>query len=590
MDIGYRLGVDFGTSNTVAVLRWPDGRARPLLFDGSPLLPSGVFAARDGELLTGRDAAHSAQADPDRFEPNPKRCVDDGTMFLGDRALPVGEAIGAVLGRVRREAERTAGRPVDAVTLTHPVAWGGPRLAVLAKAADRAGLVAPSLVPEPVAAATWFATAHDVPVGGCLIIYDLGGGTFDVSVVRRDAAGFTVLAADGLADAGGLDVDAAVLDWLGSVYGGREPAAWQRLEWPSDPAERRARRLLWDDVRTAKEMLSRTASTAIHVPLLDTDALLGREKLEELARPVLDRTAKLTVDTVRASRVSPRATTGVYLVGGSSRMPLAATLLHRALRLPPTVIEQPELVVAEGCLTATPASPPGTPPPVPAPAPVPASPHRTPPGPAAWPASAPSAVPPPPRSATPSAGPARPGPAYAADRARTQPTGYAGPPSARPDAPALGIPPPSAGPAAPGTPAARVRGTAPRDTAPHGTAPRATAGGTTPRTTAPRSTAPRSTAPRTTAPQGTASAGATAPGAATRGAAAPGAASRGAASPGSARTRALRVRRAGPDLLWSDDELRKKGTAGPHSYGMIALLLGIPAAIALAVIVVLAAT
>ena len=68
---GVRLGLDFGTSNTVAVLRWQDGRARPLLFDGSPLLPSAVYAEPGGGLIVGRDAIHSARLEPARFEPNP---------------------------------------------------------------------------------------------------------------------------------------------------------------------------------------------------------------------------------------------------------------------------------------------------------------------------------------------------------------------------------------------------------------------------------------------------------------------------------------------------------------------------------------
>src|SRR3954462_935517 len=105
---GIRLGVDFGTSNTVAVLRWPDGRARPLLFDGSPLLPSAVYAEPGGGLVVGRDAVHSARLDPGRFEPNPKRRIDDQELLLGDREGPLVEAVGAGLSRVTHERRPTA--------------------------------------------------------------------------------------------------------------------------------------------------------------------------------------------------------------------------------------------------------------------------------------------------------------------------------------------------------------------------------------------------------------------------------------------------------------------------------------------------
>ena len=70
------LGIDFGTSNTAAVLRWPDGRLRPLLFDGAPLLPSAVLLDDDGVLVAGREAVHGRRARPEAYEPNPKRHVD----------------------------------------------------------------------------------------------------------------------------------------------------------------------------------------------------------------------------------------------------------------------------------------------------------------------------------------------------------------------------------------------------------------------------------------------------------------------------------------------------------------------------------
>src|ERR1700754_4938546 len=91
----HALGVDFGTSNTVAVARWPDGRARAILVDGSPLLPSAVYAEPGGALIAGRDAVHSARIDPARFEPNPKRRIDDGLVLLGERELPVVDLMSA---------------------------------------------------------------------------------------------------------------------------------------------------------------------------------------------------------------------------------------------------------------------------------------------------------------------------------------------------------------------------------------------------------------------------------------------------------------------------------------------------------------
>src|SRR4051794_2974539 len=123
----HALGIDFGTSNTVAVARWPDGRARPLLVDGSPLLPSAVYVEPDGQVVVGRDAVHSARLDPARFEPNPKRRIDDGSVLLGDRELPVVDLIAAVLVRVAEEWHRAVGPVRPEVTLTCPATWGATR-------------------------------------------------------------------------------------------------------------------------------------------------------------------------------------------------------------------------------------------------------------------------------------------------------------------------------------------------------------------------------------------------------------------------------------------------------------------------------
>src|SRR3954454_11166117 len=100
---GYAMGVDLGTSNTVAVLRWPDGRTRPLLVDGQPILPSGVYSDTEERLHVGRDALRLAPPAPARYEPNPKRRVDEPEVTLGHRRHTPAELLGAVL-RVVGEA------------------------------------------------------------------------------------------------------------------------------------------------------------------------------------------------------------------------------------------------------------------------------------------------------------------------------------------------------------------------------------------------------------------------------------------------------------------------------------------------------
>ncbi|MET7421592.1 Hsp70 family protein [Dactylosporangium sp. NPDC005555] len=340
------LGVDFGTSHTVAVARWPDGRARPLLFDGTPLLPSATFW-EDGELVVGRDALHSARRAPASFEPNPKRRIDDGHVLLGEREVPVHDLLVAVFQRVRAEFTRTAGGPPASVTVTHPANWASTRRTALAAAVRAAELPAATLVPEPVAAATYFVRVlrHMVPVGSAVVVYDLGAGTFDGSVVARTAEGFEVLAVDGRDDLGGLDFDEVVLAMIGRTL---PPERWRRLITPTTIEEARAARTLREEVREAKERLSRTSSVTVLVPLLDVDVQLTREEFDAAARPLVERSVRVLTETVRLSRVTPERVAGIFLVGGASQIPLVATELHRAFGRPPVTIEQPEMVVAEG--------------------------------------------------------------------------------------------------------------------------------------------------------------------------------------------------------------------------------------------------
>ena len=335
---------------------WPDGRVSPLLFDATPLLPSAVFAAEDGRLLVGRDAERSARIDPAAFEPHPKQRIDDGVVLLGVMEHPVAELIAAVLRRCLDEACRVLGEPPTRAVLTHPAGWGPRRKAVLAEAAARAGLARIALVDEPTAAALYFSRVmgQQVAQDAAVVVYDFGGGTFDVAVVQRHRAGWKVLDSGGFDDVGGADLDAQVVDALRAALPGPDPGAWQRLTNPQSTTDRRHRRLLWEDARAAKEQLTRNPTATIHVPILDAELYFTREEFERQARPWLDRTVRLTATTLDRSGIARDRIAGVFLVGGSSRIPLVPTLLHRHLGIAPTVIEQPELVVAQGSLHAIP--------------------------------------------------------------------------------------------------------------------------------------------------------------------------------------------------------------------------------------------
>jgi Hsp70 protein/putative pyrroloquinoline-quinone binding quinoprotein len=389
---GFVLGVDLGTSHTVAMLRRPDGRTRPLLFDGRPLLPSAVFLDATGRLHVGQDALRLGHAEPGRIEPNPKRHVDDDEVLLGAAGVPVTDLFAALLRTVADEAVATAGFLPPAV-LTYPAAWGPPRRAVLTAALAKAGWPAATrLVAEPIAAAHYFADVlrRPLPAGSSLAVFDFGAGTLDIAVVRNDGPDpdgrpvLAVTASGGADDLGGLDLDAALVDHLGKSLAGAEPEAWHALTEPVTLAQWRARRQFWQDVRGAKEMLSRSAFAPVPVPGVEHAVHLTRDELEAAADPLIRRGVAQAGAVLSASGVEPADLAGLFLVGGSSRVPLVARLLHSELGIAPTVLEQPELPVAEGATivateppvrftqgvvpaatpTPTPATSPNSPPPI----------------------------------------------------------------------------------------------------------------------------------------------------------------------------------------------------------------------------------
>ncbi|MDG4799133.1 Hsp70 family protein [Micromonospora sp. WMMD980] len=371
---GVALGVDLGTSNTVAVLRRPDGTTRPLLVDGHPILPSGVYADADGHLHVGRDAQRLAQADPTGYEPSPKRRVDEEIVELRGRAYRPAELLAATLRAVADAAVAAVGLLPPAV-VTHPAAWAPARRRVLHEAVELAGWpsaaehtlagpIAPGtrLLREPVAAARYYTQVlrRPVPVGGAVAVFDFGGGTLDVAVLRNEGAdpwgdsGFQLVATGGLADLGGLDLDAALLGRLGELVRPAHPGRWARLTEPASTADRRDRQQLWDNVRGAKEMLSRALVAPVAVPGVEAAVPLTRADFERLVAPMLARAVTETRNVTAAAGLRPEQLAGLFLVGGSTRVPLVARLLHAELGIAPTVLEQPELPVAEGALTDLP--------------------------------------------------------------------------------------------------------------------------------------------------------------------------------------------------------------------------------------------
>jgi hypothetical protein len=336
------LGLDFGTSTTTAAVQI-DGAPRLVRFDNETRTPSCVFWDEStGMLVAGRRARRQMQEAPDRYIRAPKRKVDESDVLVGDRLIGVGDVFTAVLAHALEAAKAMVGQTkVRELRLTHPAAWSAIRLATLRSAGHRAlaavewSDVPIQLLAEPVAAAAEVAATGKIPTGKVLIVYDLGGGTFDVTAVRRTATGFEVVGMpDGHDACGGEDFDERLLKELDSRLSPRLPT-WSQVYRPS-AADTSALNLLRENVIAAKEALSKVVTFDVKVPPPAEHAeQVKRDEFVALIRDDIDETVKILAEAIDRARrnagISESDIAGIVLAGGSSRIPLVAASIAQAL-------------------------------------------------------------------------------------------------------------------------------------------------------------------------------------------------------------------------------------------------------------------
>jgi hypothetical protein len=373
------LAVDFGTTATAAAVRESDGRVSGLvLSDGTVTMPSSVLADPTG-VLVGTKADSAAGYGLDRYQPTPKRDVGRASVLLGESEFRPCTLIAAVYAAIIGEAVRQHNRiPPQQLVLTHPVDWSERRLGVLREAVSLAGtqlgisLPDPTFMPEPVAAATHYARLEpsddvrmapsaaltdsaatgsgDQAVDQFFAVYDLGGGTFDATVLCLSSDGFEVLATGGIDPLGGFEFDNRLFNYLGRThYRKADPKLWQALAQPDpgDPDSGMRRRFLDATVRQVKEELSEHTQRTVRLPGLNEPVLVTRTEFENLIRSDLDATIAEFEATLARAGLTADQLAGIYRIGGSSRIPLVGRLLDQFQR-PVHVVDHPKTVVALG--------------------------------------------------------------------------------------------------------------------------------------------------------------------------------------------------------------------------------------------------
>jgi actin-like ATPase involved in cell morphogenesis len=345
--VTYDLGIDLGTTYT-CVARARGGRIELVqLGHTSPLVPSVVSLRDDDVFVVGEPAERRAITDPSRTVREFKRRLgDEAPYVIGGKPFGAEVLAAELLKNVVAQVEEAEGESARRIALTHPANYGPFKLGKLREAAALAGVEEPMLVPEPVAAALSYADRERVPEGGYVLVYDLGGGTFDVAVVQISSAGPAVVGTpDGLERLGGIDFDAAVLNHVDRALDGRVHSADT-----SNAETRAALARLRDECRSAKEALSSDTETQIPVllPDLHETVRLTRGELEQMLRPRLEDTFPIVDRVVASAGITMADVNAILTVGGSSRIPLVAQMLRERTQRPVAVDPNPKASVALG--------------------------------------------------------------------------------------------------------------------------------------------------------------------------------------------------------------------------------------------------
>jgi len=339
------IGIDLGTTNSeVAVVQ--DGRTRILEVDGSKLLPSVVGLTDDGALLIGQGARNQYALYPERTIRSIKRRMGEDTkVAMGALSYTPQEISALILKRLKQAAEQELGQAVSKAVITVPAYFSDAQRQATRDAGELAGLEVVRIINEPTAAALAYEVDH--PQGKTVLVYDLGGGTFDVSVVRVAKDVTEVLASHGNNRLGGDDFDARIVAHLVDHLNaqGHDPrehrAAMARLTRAAEAAK-----IALSDAPFAliqEEYLLEHEGAPVHLFLE-----LSREDYEDMIAPYIGETLEAVHIAVKGAGLSASDLDEVLLVGGATRTPLVQRRLEADLRMQPRSEVDPDLCVATG--------------------------------------------------------------------------------------------------------------------------------------------------------------------------------------------------------------------------------------------------
>ncbi|MBA4493128.1 molecular chaperone DnaK [Paenactinomyces guangxiensis] len=341
------IGIDLGTTNScVAYMEGNEAVVIPNA-EGGRTTPSVVGFSKTGERLVGEAAKRQAITNPDKTIISIKRYMGtDHKVKIDGKEYTPQEISAMILQKLKSDAEAYLGEKVTQAVITVPAYFNDSQRQATKDAGKIAGLEVLRIINEPTAAALAYGLEKNEEQK--ILVFDLGGGTFDVSILEMDEGFFQVIATSGDNKLGGDDFDQVIIDYLVQEFKKEngidlihDNMAMQRLK---DAAEK------------AKKDLSGVLTTTISLPFLTADATgpkhlevtLTRAKFEELSSDLIERTLGPTRQALRDANLSPSDIDKVVLVGGSTRIPAVQEAIKKLIGKEPSKGVNPDEVVSMG--------------------------------------------------------------------------------------------------------------------------------------------------------------------------------------------------------------------------------------------------
>jgi molecular chaperone DnaK len=333
------VGIDLGTSTTAVARFKTEGVAETTgNVDGDPLTPSVVHIEADGVITCGKEAKKLVGLGHDNVFAEFKREMGSSqTWEVNGRAITPEELSAVLLKQVMNDYVQQFGQP-DTTVISWPANFTDRQKVATQEAARRAGLTVQHFINEPTAAALYYTLG--LKLNGTFLVYDMGGGTFDVTVVEVKGFDIRVIFSEGVPRLGGADMDAAMLGLIGRKYTQLTGEAFDRVDC----------NLSQLDIESPKHSLSTRTSTEIR-PISQTRGpvkmTITRDEFEEAIRPLVQQAEKACLDMLAANNIDPASLREVFMVGGTSRIPALQDSVQKLFGRKP-VIREPDHAVARG--------------------------------------------------------------------------------------------------------------------------------------------------------------------------------------------------------------------------------------------------